>query len=263
VTAAEFLERAGPLLLADEARHNLILGIAGTVRDHPDAYPDVSFWVVDGAAALRTRPYPLVLARPRDEAALRALVEAIDDVLPGISAPAPEVFEFAELWGRPYHVIQEHNVFALHEVIAPRPVYGASRVAIRDDVDLLLAWWRAFIAEAVPEEDQGPAQDLRQIERRLEHDGIALWEVDDVPVSMCGHGGQTPNGIRIGPVYTPDEHRGRGYASALTADVSQRLLDSGYRFCFLYTDRANPAANAIYERIGYRKVCEAAALAFE
>jgi len=30
--AATFLAQAEPLLLADEARHNLILGIAGTIR---------------------------------------------------------------------------------------------------------------------------------------------------------------------------------------------------------------------------------------
>ena len=30
--AATFLAEAEPLLLADEARHNLILGIAGTIR---------------------------------------------------------------------------------------------------------------------------------------------------------------------------------------------------------------------------------------
>jgi hypothetical protein len=63
-------------------------------------------------------------------------------------------------------------------------------------------------------------------------------------------------------VYTPPELRGNGYATALTAEVSQRLLDGGRTFCFLYTDAANPTSNAIYERIGYRKVCEAAAIAF-
>lgn len=32
MTAEEFLERAGALPLADEARHNLMLGVAGTAR---------------------------------------------------------------------------------------------------------------------------------------------------------------------------------------------------------------------------------------
>ena len=51
-----------------------------------------------------------------------------------------------------------------------------------------------------------------------------LWEAAGEPVSLVGAGSRTPNGIRIGPVYTPPPRRGRGYASALTAEVSALLL---------------------------------------
>ena len=40
-----FLAAAESLLLADEARHNLILGIAGTLRDHPELYPEHGLWL--------------------------------------------------------------------------------------------------------------------------------------------------------------------------------------------------------------------------
>ena len=67
--AGAFLDAAGPLLLADEARHNLILGITGTLRETPDRYAEKRFWVgvEDGepvAAAIRTPPYNLILATP-------------------------------------------------------------------------------------------------------------------------------------------------------------------------------------------------------
>ena len=91
--------------------------------------------------------------------------------------------------------------------------------------------------------------------------GIALWEPRADP-SRSSASGPTPNGIRIGPVYTPPELRGRGYGSALTAQVSQLQLDRGKRFCFLYTDLANPTSNAIYMRIGYERVCDSRELAF-
>ena len=68
--------------------------------------------------------------------------------------------------------------------------------------------------------------------------------------------GRTPNSIRVGYVYTPRELRGRGYASATVAEVSQRMLDSGLRFCVLYTDLSNQTSNAIYQRIGYQVVQE-------
>ena len=82
------------------------------------------------------------------------------------------------------------------------------------------------------------------------------------PVSLACFGGPTPNGIRIGAVYTPPAHRGRGYGTAVTAAVSQLNLDRGRRFCFLYTDLANPTSNAIYQRIGYEPVCDSRELSF-
>ena len=83
-----------------------------------------------------------------------------------------------------------------------------------------------------------------------------IWEVDNTPVSMAGYAGPTPNGIRIGAVYTPPELRNNGYASAVTAGLSQYLLDSGKDFCFLFTDLLNPTSNKIYQQIGYQPVCD-------
>ena len=73
---------------------------------------------------------------------------------------------------------------------------------------------------------------------------------------MAGYTGPTPHGIRVGPVYTPPELRGRGYASALVAQMSQALLEGGRSFCFLFTNLANRTANHIYEEIGYEAVVD-------
>ena len=90
-----------------------------------------------------------------------------------------------------------------------------------------------------------------------------LWEADGEPVALAGASGATPHGIRIGPVYTPPPHRGRGFASNLTAAVSQTLLDEGRRFCFLYANQANGTANRIYQGIGYEPVTDAVMLRFD
>jgi predicted GNAT family acetyltransferase len=73
---------------------------------------------------------------------------------------------------------------------------------------------------------------------------------------MAGYTGSTPNGIRVTAVYTPPERRNRGYASACVAALSQMRLEGGRRFCFLFTDLANPTPNRIYQQIGYRAVCD-------
>jgi len=268
---AAFLEAASPLLLEDEARHNLILGIAGTLRDHPLHYPDYGLWLAEDGpetvgAALRTPPHNLVLARPRDDSALEALAAAIDDELPGVVAALPEAETFAAAWaaraGTTPRTNRAEGVFALERVEPPAPTSGRLRDAGAHDRPLLLDWFLAFVEEALGEtpDDESAAH---AVDHRLQagEAGISLWQ-DGRTVSLAAFGNPTPNGIRIGPVYTPPEHRRHGYASALVAELSERLL-AERRFCFLFTDLANPTANRIYEQIGYRRVCEAAEIVFE
>ncbi len=80
---------------------------------------------------------------------------------------------------------------------------------------------------------------------------------------MAGKSRPTAHGISVGPVYTPPSLRGRGYATALVAELSQHLLDSGYQFTTLFTDLANPTSNSIYQKIGYQPVCDFTEYAFE
>ena len=68
--------------------------------------------------------------------------------------------------------------------------------------------------------------------------------------------------VRVGPVYTPPDLRGRGYASAVTAEVSRAALAAGAGEVLLYTDLANPVSNSIYQRIGYGKIEDRVVLSF-
>jgi predicted GNAT family acetyltransferase len=270
---AAFVGAAGALLLADEARHNLMLGIAGSLRDHPGLYLEFRGWLVedDGrvvAAALQTPPYNLALARPTAEGGIEALADAIRDErveLPGVTAAVPEVEEFADAWvgeaGLERRARMKQRIYRLTEVRPVHGVRGRPRSATAEDRTLLLDWVHAFADESFEDVDAHAAE--RQVEARLERrtGGFSLWE-DEEPVSLVGWGGETPNGVRIGPVYTPPEKRRRGYASALTASVSAQLLAAGRRFCFLYTDLANPTSNRIYSEIGYEPVCDSVDYAF-
>jgi uncharacterized protein len=273
VARVEDVQQAlGDLLAEDEARHNLALGILGTVGAHPDVHPLLQGWVVrDGervvAGAIRTPPHNLVLLRPADERALEPLAEAIDDELPGVVGGVPEIDAFASAWaGR--HALEvvtrfDQRIYELRAVAPPPPVGGAMRLADANDRELALGWVRAFAREALHgAEDEDRI--VRSVDARLDStvSGLALWEAEGRPVSLAGWGGPTPNGIRIGPVYTPPELRGRGYGTAVTAAASRMLLERGHRCCFLYTDLANPTSNAIYLRIGYKPVCDSREIVF-
>jgi predicted GNAT family acetyltransferase len=103
------------------------------------------------------------------------------------------------------------------------------------------------------------------LERRLvdPDGGIVFWLDQGRPVSFASFGGPTPNGIGVGPVYTPPEARCRGYATALVAQLTKMLIEGGRRFCFLDTDLANPTSNSIYPRVGYEPVTDAGLWSFQ
>jgi predicted GNAT family acetyltransferase len=271
-----FLEATAPLLLEDEARNNLILGIAGTLDQHPSVYREFRLWSVNDAsgevmgAALQTPPYNLVLGRPRADDALVALANALSAQrveLPGVTGAVPEVDVFSKSWvarngmGRQRRVAQ--RIYRLTELRPVVQARGHARTATDADRELLVGWVNAFVAEALPQGAPGGDAE-RTVDARLRTGagGFTIWE-DDGPVSLAGWGGRTPNGVRIGPVYTPPEHRRHGYGSAVTAAVTAAQLAAGRQFCFLYTDLANPTSNRIYVDIGYEPVCDAIDYAFD
>ena len=82
---------------------------------------------------------------------------------------------------------------------------------------------------------------------------LYLWE-DGELVSLAGSAARRRTGCGSGRSTRPPGRRGRGYASALVAAISQAALDDGWTFCFLFTDLANPTSNHIYQAIGYEPV---------
>jgi uncharacterized protein len=267
--AESFLAAAGGFLGAREAEHNLILGLSSRLVREPLMYGEEPYFAVvhdEGrvvGVAMRTPPHNFILSELDEDAAVGAVVaDAREEFgsLPGVVGPKERAAEFANAWraatGATPRLEIAQRVFAADHVDPPGATSGRMRDYEAGDRDLAIRWMDEFVAEALPEAP--PESSAEFVDRREEDSdaGLVIWE-DDRAVSMAGFGGRTPNGIRVGPVYTPPELRGRGYASALTAALTQRLLDSGRRFCFLYTDLANPTSNSIYQRIGYRAVSDA------
>lgn len=260
-SARAFLERAGPWLLAREAEHNLLLGIAHRLAEGDGLPADVLLATVErdgkvAGCAFRTPPWKLGLTRmPLDAVARVAdLVAAQYDALPAVLGPAEVARAFATEWtgrtGATAEPGMRQRIFQLREVQDPpeRPP-GGMRTVARDERGLVADWLEAFAQDA-----HLPLH-AEQLDERLAQGAFHLWDHDG-PKALAAVSARTPNGARIGPVYTPRVWRGRGYATALTADLSRKLLDDGSAFCFLYTDLGNPTSNAIYQKIGYEPVCD-------
>ncbi len=271
--AAGFIARAKPFLMEREAEHNLLLGLGTTLLRSPEIYPCANYLatVEEGrqvvAVALRTPPHYVILSAVADPRSVAPACELLaEDVraafgtLPGVVGPVRESETFTQAWqrqtGQSVCRVKHERIFALEGVVPVAGVPGSMRRAEECDRPLLVRWLDEFQREAVPEDP--PEDGERWVSQRLNSpvSGIFLWEADRRPVTMVGYGGPTPHGIRIGPVYTPPAHRGHGYASACTAAASQALLDEGRRFCFLYTNLANPTSNHIYQAIGYQPVAD-------
>ena len=266
-----------PFLCVEEARHNLLLGIIGNVVSGTRAYSDQhpQAWVATqsdavAAVAVRTPPFRLVLsdiASPGVAHALAAAIAQDESDIPGVVGNRPTVSDFVVAWrdvtGQDIDRTMEQGVYALSAVTHPLGVKGSGRPATQADRDVLVEWLLAFGRELNDRFMQQlndrfmQQRSLRELDERLTDSdaGYQLWVVDGQPVSVVGFGSFTPNGARIGPVYTPPELRGHGYATALVADISEELLRRGRRHCFLYTDLANPTSNSIYGKVGYDWVC--------
>jgi uncharacterized protein len=267
--ADAFLALVGPLLYAREAEHNLALGLLGRLRAEPRLYGfDPTFVVVEEAGEilgclLRTPPHGVVLSRFENLAGADAAAAEVIDMhpgLPGVVGPEAEAARFADAWSRstdaPASLVVRQRVHAAATVHPVPRAPGHMRNPRPDEVPTVVAWLRAFADEALVGAPH--VEDVELTYRRRDADPDGAWLVwdDGGPISLAGYGNPTPNGIRIGPVYTPPEHRGRGYATSLVADLTADRLAKGLAFCFLFTDLANPTSNAIYARIGYDPVAD-------
>jgi predicted GNAT family acetyltransferase len=262
--AEDYLAAVGPTLRRRPVINQLAIAIAQTCVREPDRYgADVAFYSVerDGAivgAALQTRPWPVQIAESTAEAArlLARAFAANEPPLAGVAGPDAAPEEFARAYGSERGVTYALEValgtFELTSVNELPEVAGRRVVASSEHAPLLQEWLGAFHDEATP---QNPPLSADAGERAVATGRAHLWLDDnDHPVSYAFHNRDVEGWASVGPVYTPPEARGRGFATALVAAVSRGLLAEGRPGCTLFTDLANPTSNAIYERIGYRRV---------
>jgi GNAT superfamily N-acetyltransferase len=259
--AAAFEQTVFPFLQRDPVLHTIIMSNVheranGTARAESGASYYVS--VHDGdviGVAMRTPGRGVYVGALRPELA-EPVADAYADVLPeliGVAGDRPAALRFAERWCRRRGgQATETKGTRLHKLGALTPLpadAGSPRPMRADEVDLVSTWG-----------NEGFAEELRDgyrewAERHLQQQTMWIWEVDGTPVSMVGYHLPIFGACRVGPVYTPPEHRRHGYAGALTSHVTAEILAQGNLAC-LYTDLANPTSNKIYFEAGYRPVAD-------
>ncbi|MEU4039862.1 GNAT family N-acetyltransferase [Streptomyces collinus] len=272
----EFRERAGGFLGSRPALHTVLLTVLDALCSrgrhlYSDEVP--LFGVLRGeggrigAAFLHTPPFPLHLSPVGAEGveALVARLVGVGHPLAGVSGEDGTAATLAASWqrqtGTAIRLTQRQRLYELGELRVPRPSpEGRARVAGSGDRELLMRWYEAF-KDAVGQsagQGAGPWADAR-----IAQGGVTLWETPGgEPVSMAGVTPESAGQVRVAPVYTPGHLRGRGYAGAVTAEVSRAAVAGGAARVLLFTDLANPTSNALYQRIGYRAVRDFAVWGF-
>lgn len=262
-----FMARHGAWLKAHPAEHNVILSMCQSSERMMarGEIPDIRFVTLsdDGdtvVTAVQMPPHNLVLSRASgdDIAFLAERMADKNPIFPAIVGPSAVASSFAEHWsrltGQKTNEYMDQIIYSLKSVRFPEAIAGAFRLARAEEAPLLAEWMRAFAIDSLPKaEHLSEAEALKRTEDRIAQGSLAVWDVGGQPVAQAGVSG-TDSVARVSLVYTPPELRGKGYASAVVARLSQQLLDQGRQMCCLYADARNPVSNSIYRKIGYEFV---------
>jgi len=266
-SARDYLDIVGGMLYANETENNLILGVAERLVLDPKAYENPFYAVVRAEngvlllAALMTPPHNLILAGDEGyQAGAAALVAYIHDHpldIPGVIGPAHIASHFSKVWqnvmGQTSQLHMRQKVYELRTVQIPPMPPGHCHIAVEGDVSQIAEWLKEFEIEAL-----GKPGDYNQARawKLIKEGKVFVWEINETLVSMAMKARPVTHSITIGGVYTPPEHRRKGYATALVARLSQHLLGLGYQFVNLFTALSNPTSNSVYRKIGYKPLCD-------
>lgn len=274
-----FLAATQPFLTQDPVTETVLLTLARSLRERgvDDFGPDKPLmgWWTDPAASAAPPAAALVQFPGRPLMLSRAPLAAVRDLDGVLARHAGRIAEIRVSAGQEDTVVAgvlrrtgkppapqiRTRLYRLGRLAVPHPVPdGAPHPATAADQELLAGWFGAFLADVG--EAETPEQAAAQVREKIARGEFHLWRrPDGVPTAMGALSAPIEGMSRINMVYTPEEHRRRGYAGAVTARLSRLALDAGTERILLFTDLANPTSNALYQRIGYEAVSDSVVLA--
>lgn len=262
-TPGEFLRDNQDFLEENAAAAQLNLGNAMANRDAPCS-PDLLFgrYEEEGQAVLlfgRAAPWNLCLNAPaggealpaQAAAELAAYLKARNIPIAGVTARDSLCKAFMEAYGGGFTQRSAMDIMVLKAVVEPPAVSGTVRPAEEKDLDAIVQWVCAFYREALHEEKDPEEARPKNLER-IRQGVVRVLELPGGELASMAHTSrETERGISISGVYTPPEHRGRGYCQATVAALCGEMLAAGKAYCTLFVDKRNPVSNRVYRKIGF------------
>lgn len=190
--------------------------------------------------------------------ALAKTVAATDCTFPSIHGPKVPATAFMERFSSLRSLSNESTtnktvlLYTIDTLIKPTCVNGQFRLVTNDDLDLVVEWIKAYNAESEPNEI---FDHLEYASGKIRDSLFYFWTFEGKTVALAGHSVVASGFARIVPVYTPPQHRRKGYASAITAFVTEMLQSRGVQV-MLFADGGYEASNAVYQKLGFVLHCE-------
>lgn len=176
----------------------------------------------------------------------------------GEDVQAKRVISLLKLNDEDFAVNYPDKLFALQlSEIKPPGILDKNDFAIveanKTDTDLMIRWLKLYRIEALGAEDNEALEQAIQKEV-LDTD----WQPEryvlmykGLPVSLCGFNSVIPAMVQLGPVWTPKEYRGNGFAKVLTYQCLNIARNRGVRRAILFTN--NVAAIKVYQSLNFEK----------
>ena len=176
----------------------------------------------------------------------------------GLLGPDEQVIDGVRCLGladAAFAVDHREQLFSLPAEALEIPGHDPSRVSIshwKDDDPALMQRWLGAYNVAALGADPGPDLDKEMASAVAMAAGFERWvlRIDGRTVALAGFNARVGDLVQVGPVWTPPEYRGRGYARLLLALILKQAFAAGVTRSVLFT--SNPAGESAYRVIGFR-----------
>ncbi len=267
VSLANYKKSIESLLMEREVSNNLMLGILNRLANDSDSYKEgfhLGLVEQNGEtiyAFMKTSTNNWILADVGNVhnnviRQVAAFLYNSNVVVPGVLGPTEKAEIFKDEWEKltktQATIEMKQLIYQLEQVNKISETKGELHEAKPKDRPLVKKWLMQFGVAASEHISEENADQMAH--SFISNRTLYFWMEEGKPVSMVNRSRKTKNGATLNAVFTPDEYKRNGYATAAVAKLTEKLLKDGFKFCSLYTDQANLTSNSIYKKIGYYEV---------
>lgn len=209
----------------------------------------------------RVPPYNLMISHACELTAVKAIVEYIGKEriqVPGIFGPSEACSLFVEEWenmyGEGFQTSNESWFFLLEKLNQLPKNIGNVLTASGEHKKVLFRWSEASILELIPKSPETFYESCRKnLAMRIRDKKIFILMVNETLVSMGSITGKYRDMQFINDIYTPPEHRRKGYATELCTQLVRKIKKDNNNRPVLTVFVSNEKAMRIYTKIGFKR----------